>query len=215
VRRLTAVGIVLAVILVLLAIAQLVLPGIAANDLRSRLSKSGKVLDVQVSAFPAIELLWHQADKVVVKMASYRSNPGHLNGLLDEATSAGTIDATANQFNTGFLTLQNATLHKRGDQLTGTANVSAAALQSAIPGVQGLVPLASSDGKLTFRGTVLGVTADATLSAQDGKLVVSPDLPLLNILTITVFDDPHVYVQGVAASNAPGGFGLSAEALVR
>ncbi len=211
-RRITALGVALAVIIVLLGIGQLVLPGIAADNLRDRLSKSGRVLDVEVSAFPAIELLWHQADKVVVRMSSYHSNPGHLNSLLDEASDAGTIDASAKQLNAGFVTLQDATLKKAGNELTGAATVSAAALRSAIPGVQGLQPVASGNGQLTFQGTVFGVTADATLSAQDGKLVVQPDLPLLSVLTLTVFNDPHVYIEGVAASDSPAGFALSAHA---
>jgi hypothetical protein len=214
-RRIVVISTTLGLVLVLLAIAQVVLPGIAANSLRDRLSKSGKVLEVKVNAFPAIELLWHHADKVVVRMATYKSNPGHLSGLLDQTRDAGTIDATVNQLNTGFLTLQNATLRKRGNELTGKATVSAAALRSAIPGVAALEPVASGNGQLTFQGTVLGVTADATLSAQDGKLVVQPDIPLLSVLTLTVFNDPHVYVEGVSASDAPGGFALSAQALLR
>jgi hypothetical protein len=211
-RRIIAAAVALAIVLVLLVVAQLVLPGIAADSLRDRLSKSGKVLEVDVSAFPAIELLWHQADKVVVRMASYHSNPGHLSSLLDETRDAGTIDASAEQLNAGFLTLQNAALKKSGNELTGTATVSAAALRSAIPGVAGLEPVTSSNGQLTFQGTVFGLTADATLSAQNGKLVVQPDIPLLSVLTLTVFSDPHVYVEGVAASDAPGGFALSARA---
>jgi hypothetical protein len=214
-RRIIAAAVALAIVLVLLVIAQLVLPGIAADSLRDRLSKSGKVLEVDVSAFPAIELLWHQADKVVIRMASYHSNPGHLNSLLDETRDAGTIDASAKQLNTGFLTLQNAALKKSGNELTGTAAVSAAALRSAIPGVAGLQPVASGNGQLTFQGTVFGVTADATLSAQNGRLVVQPDIPLLSVLTLTVFSDPHVYVEGVAASDAPGGFALSVRARLR
>jgi hypothetical protein len=212
VRGLIAAASALGIVLLVLVIPQLVLPGIAADSLRDRLSKSGKVLDVEVSAFPAIELLWHQADKVVVRMASYHSSVGHLSSLLDEAKDAGTIDASARELNAGFITLQNATLRKRGNVLTGNATVSADALRSAIPGVQGLTPVASSDGQLTFQGTVFGITADATLSAQNGRLVVQPDIPLLSVLTLTAFDDPHVYVEGVAASDAPGGFALSARA---
>jgi hypothetical protein len=214
-RRLTALAIALAVIVLLLVIAQVVLPGIAGEDLRGRLEKSGRVLEVKVSAFPAIELLWHQADKVVVRMASYRSSTAHLRSLLDEAGDVGSIDARVKRFNTGFVTLQNAVLLKRGNRLTGTATVTAAALQSAIPGVQGLQPVASGSGQLTFQGTVLGVTADATLAAEDGKLVVSPDIPFLSVLALTVFDDPHVYVEDVAASDAPAGFALSAHARLR
>ncbi|MBV9535447.1 MAG: hypothetical protein JO321_08570, partial [Solirubrobacterales bacterium] len=58
--------------------AQLVLPGVAAQQLRDRLARSGQVLEVKVEAFPAIELLWHQADRVVVRLGRYRATPGHL-----------------------------------------------------------------------------------------------------------------------------------------
>jgi LmeA-like phospholipid-binding len=135
-RRITAVLGTAGAVIVLLAIAQLVLPSIAAQQLRDRLQKSGKVLEVKVSAFPAIELLWHHADHVTIRMANYHSNPTHLGSLLNQAGDAGTIDASAAQLDTGLVTLQNATLRKRGDTLTGTATVTEAALRSAVPFVE-------------------------------------------------------------------------------
>src|SRR5437764_7291533 len=131
-RRLIAIGVAVVVIL-LFGIGQLVLPGIAASTLRDQLSKDGRVLDVQVSAFPAIELLWHQADKVVVKMESYRSSTSHLSSLLNQSSDVGTLDASATSFDTGLLSLHNATLHKRGDTLTGSATVTENALRTAVP----------------------------------------------------------------------------------
>ena len=124
-RRL-AVLVTAGVVLALLVIAQLVLPGIAAQRLRDRLSRSGKVLQVEVDAFPAIELLWHQADRVVVRVAQYRSTPGHLGSLLDQAADVGSLDASATEFDTGLLTLRDATLRKRGNELTGSARVTRA-----------------------------------------------------------------------------------------
>jgi hypothetical protein len=70
------------VVVVALVVAQLVLPGIAAQRLRDRLSRSGRVLEVTVQAFPAIELLWHQADRVVVHVTNFRATPGHLGSTL-------------------------------------------------------------------------------------------------------------------------------------
>jgi hypothetical protein len=61
----------------------------------------------------------------------------------------------------------------------------------------------------------VGVTADATLRAQNGALVVQPDVPILNLVTLTVFNDPHIEIQGVSASDAPGGFALSAYGRLR
>lgn len=196
-------------VIVLLVVAQLVLPGIAAQQLRDRLSRSGRVLEVKVEAFPAIELLWHQADRVVVRMAQYHSTPGHLGSTLAEASDTGSLYASARQLQAGSLTLSNATLTKRGNELVGSASVSETDLRSAVPFVQGVTPLASGNGKLVLRGTALGVTADATLMAVNGKLVVQPNVPILNFFTVTVFNNPHVAVQGVAARATPGGFVFS------
>lgn len=65
------------------------LPGVAAQQLRDRLARSGQVLEVKVEAFPAIELLWHQADRVVVRLGRYRATPGHLGSDLAQAGDAG------------------------------------------------------------------------------------------------------------------------------
>src|SRR5579859_6167414 len=131
-RRLAALGVVVLVI-VLLAIAQLVLPGIAAQSLRDRLQRSGQVLEVEVHAFPAVELLWHQADSVVVRLGRYTSRPGHLASLLDQAGEVGSLSASVAELDTGLLTLHDATLHKRGAELTGTAQVTEADLRRALP----------------------------------------------------------------------------------
>ena len=212
-RRIIAIATAGVVILVLV-VAQLVLPGIAADRLRDRLGKSGNVISVEVHAFPAIKLLWNHADRVVVRMGSYRSSTGPLGSLLSETSNVGSLDASAAEFDSGLLTVRNAALRKRGDQLVGTALVTEADLRRSIPILQSVVPVASSDGRLTLRGTasLFGVTAtvDATVSASDGKLVVAPDVPFGGFATVTVFSNPHIEVQSVGASAAPGGFRVTA-----
>ncbi len=206
-------------IVLLLVIAQLVLPGIAEQQLRDRLSKSGTVESVQISAFPAIELLWDDADHVAVRMQNYHSDTAHLGSLLGQAGGVGSVDATVGTLTAGLLTVRDAVLHKRGDQVTASAEVTEADLRAALPILQSVVPVASGDGSLTVRGTatVLGVTAsiDATARAQDGGLVVSPDVPFGGLATITVFSDPSVYVQGVSARATADGFRVSAVARIR
>jgi hypothetical protein len=215
-----AIGVAAAVLLVL-GLAQLILPGIAADVLRDRLSKNGKVLEVSVSAFPAIELLWHNADKVVVRMATYRSTTPHLSSLLNQAGEVGTLDASATLFTTGLLTLHNATLHKRGNVLTASATVTQSDLRAAIPFLDSVTPVASGNGQLTLRGTatipLLGIPAsvDATVATSNGRLVVAPDVPFGGLATITLFNNPHVRVQGVAATVTPGGFTVTAVARLR
>jgi hypothetical protein len=202
------------VVLLVVVLAQLFLPGIAAQRLRDDLEKSGTVLEVKVSAFPAIKLLWHQADSVVVRMGSYRSGVGHLGSTLAGAGDAGTIDASAQQLEVGPLTLRNGTLRKRGSELTGAATVTEADLRSAVFFLDNVEPIASENGRLTLRGTAsfLGLTAtvDATVAAQNGALVVAPDVPFGGIATLTLFSNPHVEVQSVSAKTVPGGFRITA-----
>jgi LmeA-like phospholipid-binding len=206
-------------VLLLLVIAQLILPGIAEQRLRDRLARSGTVVQVEVDAFPAIKLLWHQADRVVVRLARYATSPAHLGSLLAEAGDVGSLDASAAEVNTGLLTLHDATLRKRGDELTGTASVTENDLRAAVLFLDAVTPVASGGGALTLRGTatVLGVTAsvDATVAAQDGRLIVQPDVPFGGLATLTVFSNPHLEVQGVSAQGTDGGFSLTATGRLR
>jgi hypothetical protein len=155
---------------------------------------------------------------VVIRLASYRSAPGHLNSLLDQAADVGTLDASAQTFNTGLLTLHNATLLKRQNQLSGSALVEEGDLRTAVPFLDNVQPVASGNGRLTLRGTatLFGVSAtiDATVAALNGQLVVQPNVPLGGLATVRLFSDPHLRVQGVSASAAPGGFNVTARGVV-
>jgi hypothetical protein len=217
-RRLGVLG-AAALLVVLLGVAQLVLPGIAAQRLRDRLSRSGRVLEVQVHAFPAIELLWHHADSVLVRMATYRATPSSLPSTLAQAGDVGTLHASAQLFQDGLLTLRNASLAKRGNGLTGAATVTQSDLRTALPILTSVTPVASGDGRLVLRGTAtlfgLSATVDATVSAQNGKLVVTPDVPLGGLATVTVFSDSRIRVTGVSAAAVPGGFTVRGTAVLR
>ena len=207
------------VVLLLLGIAQLILPGIAAQRIRDRLERRGTVLSVNVDAFPAIELLWHHADRVVVRMGSYTSSQAELSSTLAGIGGADSLDASAQRLVAGLLTLRNATLSKRGNQLVGRGTVTDSDLRTALPIIDGVPPVGSSGGELTLQGTatVFGVTAtvDATVRPQNGALVVTPNLPLGGLATLTVFSSPAVAVQSVAATPAPGGFTVTAHARLR
>lgn len=217
-RRIAALVVVVVAILIL-GVAQLVLPGIAAQRIRSRLTPYGTVRSVSVHAFPAIKLLWHHADSVRIDLASYRSGSGQVGSLLGGLAGVGSLDATADQVDVGLLRLRDAALHKRGQTLTASAAVNEADLRAAVPFLNDVTPVASSDGALTLQGsaTVLGLTVSATASvlAQDGTLIVSPNVPFGGLATLTLFSDPHVDVQGVSAAAASGGFSVSARGVLR
>lgn len=214
-RRLAALGLIV-LLVVVLGVAQLVLPGIAAQHLRSQLERSGQVLGVSVSAFPAIELLWHQADSVTIHLGTYRPRSGSLPTTLSQSTDVGTLSATAREVDYGLIRLHHAALYKSGNHMSASALVAESDLRSALPILSSVTPVASAGGKLTLQGTAFGISADATVSAQNGALVVTPDVPFGALATITLFANPHIAVQQIAASPASSGyFAVKGTALVR
>ncbi|MEO6859910.1 MAG: hypothetical protein ABI323_15240 [Solirubrobacteraceae bacterium] len=212
-RRLAGLG-GLMVLVLALVVAQLVLPGIAAQRLRDRLSASGQVRSVSVSAFPAVELLWHHADSVEVHLGRYRSSPAALTRLLNEAAGVNKLRATASELDTGLLTLRDATLVKAGRRLSGSANVTEADLRTALAVLNAVTPVASGGGRIVLQGTatVFGVTAtvDATVAPSNGALLLTPAVPFGALATVRLFSDPGIAVESVSASRTASGFAVSA-----
>ena len=190
------------------------LPGIAERQLRDRLSRSGTVERLEIHAFPAIELFWHQADRVVVRMRNYRSGTSHLGSLLSEAGDVGSVDASAGVLTAGLLTVHDAVLRKRGQAVSASAHVTEADLRAALPVLESVVPVASGGGQLTLRGTAalfgVSATVDATVLARNGQILLTPDVPFGGFATITVFSNPAVDVEGVSAARTSDGFSVSA-----
>ena len=62
--------------MLLLVLAQLFLPAHRREPDPSRVGRYGKVQSVSVSAWPAIELLWGDADSVHVSAGSLALSPG-------------------------------------------------------------------------------------------------------------------------------------------
>jgi hypothetical protein len=217
VRRLILAAVAGLIVAILVA-AQIFLPAIATDRLRTQLQRSGQVLSVSVSAFPAIELLWHHADSVTIRLGRYRSPSAKIGSSLSQASDVGTLHASAVEVDAGLLRLHDASLVKRGDRLTGSAAVSEADLQSAIPLLQSVTPVASGGGQLVLRGTAsafgLAVSVDATVRALAGKLVVTPDVPLGGFATLTLFSHPGVHVDSVSATPVTGGFAVRGLATV-
>ncbi|HEX4109187.1 MAG TPA: LmeA family phospholipid-binding protein [Solirubrobacteraceae bacterium] len=210
-------AVVLATVCVLLALSQLLLPGIAASRLRTRLSRNGVVERVSVSAFPALKLLWGHADKVTVHYASMHVNNARVSSLMGQSRNVGKVDVYARTLDIGPLSLTNAVLHKRGDQLTGEAALSTAALSHALPSGFSVQPVASGNGELELRASAslfgLGVSADVLLEAQEGSLVLVPiGIPIIgSSLRLTVFNEPNARVSGVGARTQAGGYLLTAQ----
>jgi hypothetical protein len=202
------------VLVLVLVLAQVFLPGIAASRVRSRLGKYGTVRSVSVKAWPAVELVWGKAQSVKVTAGSLQISPAQTVKLLEEARGVKRMSLTAESVREGPLRLHGASFEKHGDALRGQAWISRAdAVQALGKGVE-VQLLSSKDGQVevSASGGLFGVKAsvDAVARAQEGKLVVHPLGFLLEGLKLTLFANPHVHVEGVGAVAATEPSGTAA-----
>lgn len=131
------------------------------------------------------------------------------------------MDLTATSVSLGSLTLTDASLQKRGDQLNGQATTTAAEADAALPAGVSVSLLNSREGYVEVRagGGLFGIGAavNARAEAKDGNLVAHPVGFLIEGFQLTLFSNPHVHIESVGASIAsrrPLSYRLSVEALL-
>jgi hypothetical protein len=208
-----------AVLVLLLVLAQLLLPHFAASRISSRVGRYGAVEHVSVSAWPAVKLLWGDADSVHLRAGSLKLSPSQAAALLWEGRGVGSLDIAAQAVQVGPLALTGATLHKRGAQLEAQALTTQTAADAAL-GEGDRVRLLGSEGgrvRVAVAGSLFGVgaTVPAVAEASQGKLIAHPEGFLLEGFQLTLFSDRHVHVEALAASAvAPAGYRLRMTALL-
>jgi hypothetical protein len=205
-----------------LAAAQVLLPRIAASRISSRVGRYGGVQEVEVRAWPAVELLWGHADSVSVRAKPLSLSPAQAAKLLWEARGVQRMELAAPEVRVGPLRLTGARLHKRGSSLTAEAGVSEADMRAALPPGLEVQLLGSEGGRVRVRagGGLFGVGASVQAIAEpsEGRLIAHPLGVPLQGLRLTLFSDPHVYVEGVGAERRAGqapGYRVSMSARLR
>lgn len=195
--------------------AQLALPRVAERRIAGDLRATGEVEHVDVSAFPAMKLLWDRADRVEVRMSEARAGTGKLAKLLRDTRATHELDARVERLQVGPLVLREIRLNKQGERLDGEGSVATADLAAALPSGLAVRPLATEDGQLVLEATagLFGLRAAfrARLLARDGALVIAPDGLLAGIGSLTVFSDPRIEVTSVGSRSRDDGFTLVAE----
>jgi hypothetical protein len=146
--------------------SELVLPGLAGDRLRARLDgRFSDVRSVEVSATPALRLLWSDPGDVRVALgdSSYareRRRP------VKDLARVDHVDLTADALHAGRLTLERLELTKRGDDIA-----VAFTLTGGNAGT--LEPAAARDGTLELHvQTPFGGTARLAVTARDGSLTL-------------------------------------------
>lgn len=203
-------------VVVVLVVGQFVLPGLAAGRLKDDLGSLGTQPQVQVSAFPAVKLLFGKADKVTVRLATARTQGGtSLAGQLERTQDTGELDVRVGTLEVGGLVIRDARLRKRSGGLAASGSIRNADLAAVLPPLlqqTRAAPQQDGDG-LLLDGTVavplLGpVQARARVTTEGGAIVARAEsLPLP---ALTIFQAPRVSVQSLSARREADGFTVTA-----
>ena len=179
--------------------SQLALPVLAERAVRGELREFGDVASVEVSAFPALKLLFERADSVRVRMAEATVGSGDLGDQLASTARTGSLDFAVDSLAVGPLRVRDVALRKDGDLLVGSA-----ALTDDLP--LDLRPVSTDGDALILEAAFAGVSAQARLAAVDGALRVAPAGLLGGFASITVFEDERIRIDSVGAEAHPEGF---------
>jgi LmeA-like phospholipid-binding len=200
-----------ALVVALLVLAQLLGPRIAARQVRKRVGAYGSVKSVKVKVWPAVKLLWGDADEIDVHAGSLKMSPTQTVSLLRQATGVETVHARADTLREGSLQLTDARFEKHGTKLRAEATMSAEAVNSALPAGISVSLLHSEGGTVTVRVSGglfgLGASVEAVAKASEGKLIAQPTSVFLQAFHLTLFSNPKVYVEGVEAQPVWGSSG--------
>ncbi len=197
----------LTLVVLVLGLAQALLPGIAADRISSKLGRYGKVERVSVSAWPAVKLLWGDADSVHVRARALTISPARVASLLAEADGAARMDVSVREATLDSVALQDAMLRKRGPRLSAEATITGAAVAAALPGMRvALLPGSAGTVRVRVGASLFGLSGsvDAVAGASSGALVVAPEGSLFGALHLTLFADPRVYLEAVGARRVEG-----------
>lgn len=210
------IGFAVGALVVALVLVQLIGPQLAENRVRDMLEDRGEVSSVDVSAFPALELLFMRADAVEVQFSTLQLGTGDIGEQLEESQKADEVRVTVAEGTLGPLRLRDLEYTKDGDAVEGRATVTSEDLEQALLGIN-VTPIASEGGQLLLRAEAFGFAADGVLSADDdGALQIEPTGLVGGFVGgITVFEDPAVFIEEVAAEPAPDGFTMIASGRLR
>lgn len=217
---------VVAVPVLVVVLAQAVLPTLATHLVKGQVARYGTVKSVSVKALPAIELLWGKADSVDVEAGSLSVPSNKIAKLLWEShgvtnvtMSAQDATLTAIPSLTKGITVSDLHTEKRGSAIVASATVTQRQLDEALPSGFRIEPLASGDGQIEAKasGGLFGLqtSIDAIVRATEGRLVTEPRGLFGGFVTVTLFSDPHLRVQSVGLSverSDPLTYGLSMRA---
>jgi hypothetical protein len=214
------------ILVLALIAAQLLLPGVAENRLKSDLETQGSDVTVSVKAFPAVKLLFGHADDVTVSVANLRPDESDdasgdsLSDLLAQTKKTKKLDVHVKVLEDKLLRMQDVRVKKDGDKLTAVVKLNKSDVDEALPAELKLTDTEVPNGLAVSGSTdVFGeqIDAEAKIYADDdGSLVLEPSDELLgDLVSVPIFEDPRVAVDSISARNSGDGYEVTARGHLR
>ena len=110
------IGIVVAAVVVLAVAAQLVLPGIGEGQIEDRLTENGGSATAELSATPAVRLLWGDGDRLEVRGSGLDLDLSENPEVLDRLDGFGEVDVSLSDFRAGPFDVTSFELARSGDR---------------------------------------------------------------------------------------------------
>ncbi|MDP2774009.1 MAG: hypothetical protein Q8O61_10685 [Nocardioides sp.] len=216
-RQRTVVG--AALVLTLAAITtEAALPSVAENRVRDELAGMGVVTDVEVSAFPAVMLLFGDVESAAIRMSSATLDVDEMEEMLDRFGDVGALDAEIDTLKAGPFDVASVGLEKRGQSLDATATLDVEQIEGLLPGAQltvegGRLLLSLSDLPLPLP---LPGPVQLEIGLEDGAVVARPLGAVAALLpTQPLLDRSELSVTGLHSSITNEELTLTATATLR
>lgn len=213
-RRLLAAG--AATILAVAALAtQLLIPSVAEDRLRDKLATVGAVSSVDVSATPAVKMLFGSVDRAAVEMydASLDGAADLDPEMIAKLDGVQEVDARIDRLSAGPIDVDEVRLVKDGDNLEASGDMDLSAIKGLIPGVKVSVKGGSILLDLSSSGLPLPFPVQLEIVAEDGAVVARPLGAAAAMLPPQpLLDRPELSVQDLRAQLDDGRLTVAADA---
>lgn len=215
-RRRLAAAAVATLALVALA-SQLVIPSVAEDRLRDKLASVGAVSSVDVSATPAVKMLFGSVDRAAVEMYDASlDGAGEMDPeMISKLDGVQEVDARIDRLRAGPIDVDEVRLVKDGDNLEASGDMDLSALKQLIPGVKVSVKGGSILLDLSSSGLPIPFPVQLEIVAEDGAIVARPLGAAAAMLPPQpLLERPELAVQDLRAQLEDGRLTLAADALL-
>lgn len=195
--------------------SQLVIPSVAEDRLRDRLATIGAVSNVDVSATPAVKMLFGSVDRAAVEMydASLDGAADLDPEMIARLDGVQEVDARIDRLRAGPIDVDEVRLIKDGDSLEASGDMDLSALKQLIPGVKVSVKGGSILLDLSSSGLPLPFPVQLEIVAEDGAVVARPLGAAAAMLPAQpLLERPELSVQDLRAEVEDGRLTVAADA---